>query len=107
MKAKELISTISDLYPDNETDIVILLIDSVETDFLDILQVVRNADCSGINAIGINTRRSNKFGRITRLNWHERLELTKAMMCRGIGEDMAEQIISDFEKRLSGFDMKG
>lgn len=101
MKAKELINAISDLRPDNETDIDILLIDSVETDFLDILQVVRNADCSGINAIGINTQRSNKLCRVMRLNWYERLELTKAMMCRGISENAAEQIISDFEKRCA------
>lgn len=103
MKAKTLIKLVSDLNPDDDTDIDILLIDSVETDFLDILKVVRNADCSGINAIGINVKRSHKLGRITRLNLYERCELEKAMMCRGIGADVAEQVVRDFEKRCASY----
>lgn len=103
MKAKELIKLISDLAPDDDTDIDILLIDRLETDFLDILKVVHNADCSGINAIGINVKRSHKLGRITRLNWYERLELTNAMMCRGIGADVAEQVVRDFEKQCASY----
>ena len=56
MLAKELIRKIQDLSPDDETDIEILVFDwgSGLFDFLNIVDVVRNADCSGINSIGIN-----------------------------------------------------
>ena len=61
IKAKELIQEIMSLNPDEDTEIDILLCDP-ETDiydFLNIRNVVRNADCSGINAIGINVKLSH------------------------------------------------
>lgn len=63
MKAKELIRLISELNPDDETEIDILLHDfeSGLYDFLDIRNVVRNADCSGINEIGLNVKLSHKL----------------------------------------------
>ena len=63
MKAKELIRLISELNPDKDTEIDILLHDfeSGLYDFLDVQNVVRNADCSGINAIGINVKLSHRL----------------------------------------------
>ena len=37
------------------------------------------------------------------LTWLERLELEKAMMGRGIDYETAEQILSDFQKRMDRF----
>lgn len=63
MKANELLRRIQELSPDDNTDIDILVFDweSGLFDFLDIVDVVRNADCSGINAIGINVRLSHRL----------------------------------------------
>lgn len=64
MKAKEVIKMIAALQPDDDTDLDILLCDheSGLYDFLDICDIVRNADCSGINAIGVNVRLSHRLG---------------------------------------------
>lgn len=63
MKAKELIQQLKDLKPDNDTELDILFydLDMGIVDFLDIRNVVRNADCSGINAIGINVKLSHRL----------------------------------------------
>lgn len=63
MLAKELIRKIQDLSPDDKTDIEILVFDweSGLLDFLNIVDVVRNADCSGINSIGINVALSHRL----------------------------------------------
>ena len=63
MLATELIRKIQDLSPDDETDIEILVFDweSGLFDFLNIVDIVRNADCSGINAIGINVTLSHRL----------------------------------------------
>ena len=63
MKAKEFIKKIEDLNPNDDTDIEILLIDfnSGLFDFLEIEDVVRNIDCSGINAIGVNAKLSHRL----------------------------------------------
>ena len=37
------------------------------------------------------------------LNWLERLELTKAIMGRGIDYETAELILNDFQKRMNRF----
>lgn len=64
MKAKELIDEIMNLNPDDDTEIDILFYDSAIAvcDFLNIRNIVRSADCSGINAIGINVELSHKLG---------------------------------------------
>ncbi|MGN0246508.1 MAG: hypothetical protein ACI4DK_11180 [Lachnospiraceae bacterium] len=102
MKAKELINAINAQSPDNDTDIDILLLGR-EIDFLNILEVVRNVDCSGINAIGINVERSGQLNTPSCLSWIERLELTKAMMGRGVSPEIADQILIDFQKRMERF----
>lgn len=53
----------SDLSFDNNTDIDILLADfeSGLYDFLDVRNIVRNANCSDINAIGINVVLSHRL----------------------------------------------
>lgn len=63
LSAKKLIEMINALHPDDDTDIEILLVDfdSGLYDFLDVRNVVRNADCSGINFIGINVRLSHRL----------------------------------------------
>lgn len=63
MKAKELIDKIIKLNPDDDTEIDILLYDFEARicDFLNIRNIVRNTDCSGINAIGINAELSHKL----------------------------------------------
>lgn len=37
------------------------------------------------------------------LNWLARIELTKAIIGRNVPSDVADQIISDFEVRMSRF----
>lgn len=37
------------------------------------------------------------------LTWLERLELTKAMMGRGVSYEIAELILDDFQKRMDRF----
>lgn len=65
MKVKEFIEKLNALHPNDDTDLDFLLVDlSLGLplyDFLDVEDILRNADCSRINAIGVNFKLSHRL----------------------------------------------